>query len=80
MQVDFHAHYVYAGEAGLFEHLVSLGAEVTAGQPAALVHFPESPGKEPLTHIFPADGLAVCKRMPARCERGDCLWHLAADI
>jgi len=22
----------------------------------------------------------LCKRVPARCERGDCLFHLATDI
>lgn len=79
MTVDPLAHYVYAAEPGLFEPLVALGAEVKAGQPAARIHFPETPGKQPLTHHFEADGMAVCKRQPARCERGDCLWHLAAD-
>jgi hypothetical protein len=28
---------------------------------------------------FKADGLVVCKRVPGRTERGDCLFHLAAD-
>lgn len=80
LSVDPLQHYVYASEAGLFEPLVALGAEVEAGQPAARIHFPESPGRPPVTHNFETAGMAICRRQPARCERGDCLWHLAEDV
>jgi hypothetical protein len=29
---------------------------------------------------FKRAGLVLCKRVPARCERGNCLFHLATDI
>jgi predicted deacylase len=73
-------YYVYAPDGGLFEPLVDLGAEVKAGQPAARIHFHHTPWREPEVVKFKRDGLVLCKRVPARCERGDCLFHLATDI
>ena len=73
-------YYVYASDGGLFEPLVDLGAEVKAGQPAARIHFHHTPWREPEVVPFKRDGLVLCKRVPARCERGDCLFHLATDI
>jgi predicted deacylase len=73
-------YYVYASDGGLFEPLVDLGAEVKAGQPAARIHFHHTPWREPDLLAFKRDGLVLCKRVPARCERGDCLFHLATDI
>jgi uncharacterized protein len=73
-------YYVYASDGGLFEPLVDLGAEVKAGQPAARIHFHHTPWREPDLVVFKRDGLVLCKRVPARCERGDCLFHLATDI
>ena len=72
-------HYVYATERGLFEPLVELGETASAGQPAARIHFPDAPGKAPVTVHFDRDCLVVCKRVPARCERGDCLFHLGGE-
>jgi predicted deacylase len=73
-------YYVYASDGGLFEPLVDLGAEVKAGQPAARIHFHHTPWREPEIVPFKRAGLVLCKRVPARCERGDCLFHLATDI
>ena len=73
-------YYVYASDGGLFEPLVDLGAEVKAGQPAARIHFHHTPWREPDLVTFKRGGLVLCKRVPARCERGDCLFHLATDI
>ncbi len=73
-------YYVYASDGGLFEPLVDLGVEVTAGQPAARIHFHHTPWREPDVLTFKRAGLVLCKRVPARCERGDCLFHLATDI
>ena len=72
-------YYVYATDGGLFEPLVELGDEVKAGQPAARIHFHHTPWREPETVPFKRAGLVLCKRVPARCERGDCLFHLATD-
>ena len=73
-------YYVYATDGGLFEPLVDLGDEVKAGQPAARIHFHHTPWREPETVPFKRGGLVLCKRVPARCERGDCLFHLATDV
>ncbi|MBS0525678.1 MAG: succinylglutamate desuccinylase/aspartoacylase family protein [Proteobacteria bacterium] len=73
-------YYVYASDGGLFEPLVDLGDMVTQGQPAARIHFHHTPWREPEVLSFKRDGLVLCKRIPARCERGDCLFHLATDL
>lgn len=73
-------YYVYASDGGLFEPLVDLGDMVIAGQPAARIHFHHTPWREPDVLHFKRDGLVLCKRVPARCERGDCLFHLATDL
>ena len=72
-------HYVYASEDGLYEPLVELGDEVSAGDPAGAIHFPETPWREPVVEHFESAGVVVCKRIPGRSERGDCLFHLASD-
>jgi len=41
---------------------------------------PETPWQTPADVHFNADGLVVCKRIPGRVERGDCLFHLGADF
>ncbi len=73
-------YYVYTPENGLFEPLVELGDTVSAGQPAARIHFPETPWAEPVTATFARDGFVLCKRMPGRTMRGDCLFHLGTDL
>lgn len=79
MRVKIPEHYVYATEEGLFEPLVELGDTVEAGQPAARIHFFRSPSRPPETVQFTTGGLVVCKRIPCLTERGDCLFHLAAE-
>lgn len=71
--------FTYASEDGLFEPAVELGDDVTKGQLAGFIHFPETPWRAPAELHFGADGLVVCKRVPGRTERGDCLFHLGAD-
>ncbi|MBW6401914.1 succinylglutamate desuccinylase/aspartoacylase family protein [Roseomonas sp. HJA6] len=72
--------YIYAPENGVFEPLVELGDTVTPGTPAARIHFPETPWLPPVEIAFKAAGIVMCKRIPARTKRGDCLFHLAADL
>ncbi|MDB5871916.1 MAG: hypothetical protein JWQ07_1358 [Ramlibacter sp.] len=69
-------YFVYAPDAGLFEPVVELGDEVTAGQKAGVIHFPDTPWREPSVAVFRHAGTVLCKRMPCRTERGDCLFHL----
>ncbi|WP_321881903.1 succinylglutamate desuccinylase/aspartoacylase family protein [Paraburkholderia bannensis] len=74
------AHYVYAYERGVYEPLVQLGRQVSAGQPAARIHFPDTPLREPVTVSFEAEGEVVCQRAMAAVQRGDCLFHLAQPV
>ncbi len=72
-------YYCYAPDNGLFEPYVELGDEVKAGQAAGAVHFPDTPWREPSIAYFEVSGIVVCKRIPGRTERGDCLFHLGSD-
>jgi len=72
-------YFVYVDDDGVFEPLVELGDEVSAGQPAARVHFPERPWLTPLVLTFQRGGMVLCKRVPARVKRGDCLFHIGTD-
>ena len=72
-------YYVYASEAGVYEPLAEPGIDITAGAPAARIHFPDTPWRTPVTLTFARAGVVLCKRMPSRCERGDCLFHLGTD-
>jgi predicted deacylase len=73
-------HWSYASERGLFEPLVELGQWVQAGEPAARLHFPATPWREPQDLAFEGAGQVVCKRVPALVQRGDCLFQLAGPI
>jgi len=72
-------YFTYSLDVGLFEPVVNLGDEIQKGDLAGRVHFPETPWQTPADVHFTADGLVVCKRIPGRVERGDCLFHLGAD-
>jgi uncharacterized protein len=80
MQISGQDYYCYAPDPGLFEPLVELGDEVAAGTPAALIHPHDTPWREPATAAFARAGTVICKRVPGRVERGDCLFHLATDL
>jgi hypothetical protein len=72
-------HYVYAYEGGIFEPVVNLGDEVEAGQRAGHIHFPAIPWRTPSELTFKRGGVVFCKRVPSRCEAGDCLFILLPD-
>jgi hypothetical protein len=80
LEVGGGEYFVYTPENGVFEPLVELGDMVAAGQAAARIHFPETPWAEPVTAHFARDGFVLCKRMPGRTVRGDCLFHLGTDL
>ena len=79
LEIKGDEHYIYASEDGLHEPLVELDEEVHASDAAGVIHFPETPQREPQIEYFQSDGIVVCKRVPGRSERGDCLFHLASD-
>ncbi len=68
--------YVVAECSGLFEPYVEIDEQVKAGQPAAAIHFPEEPWREPRIHYFKEAGSIHCIRTRARTEIGDHLYML----
>ncbi|SCB45602.1 hypothetical protein GA0061102_104932 [Rhizobium miluonense] len=73
--------YIYAGntERGLFEPFVALGEEVREGQTVGQIHFTTAPWGEAEPVIARADGITMCRRIPARTGLGDCVFNLARD-
>lgn len=72
-------YFVYAPDSGVFEPLVELGDMVKKGQFAGRIHFPETPWAPAVEFRFARDGFVLCKRVPGRTMRGDCLFHLGTD-
>ncbi len=72
-------YFVYAPESGVFEPAVELGDEVERGQLAGRIHFPETPWAPTADVRFARGGFVLCKRVPGRSMRGDCLFHLGSD-
>lgn len=79
LRVEGKHHYVYARDDGLYEPLAALGQRVIKGQPAARIHFPETPWHEPVVVYFEGNGEVACKRVQAAVRRGDCIYQLADD-
>jgi hypothetical protein len=65
------------GERGLVEPLVELGDTVAAGQPAARVHFPDTPWREPAVVCFeragfvPGEQVAIARAGTDRARAGE---------
>jgi hypothetical protein len=72
-------YFVYAPDNGVFEPAVELGDEVKKGQVAGRIHFPETPWAPAVEFRFAREGFVLCKRVPGRTVRGDCLFHLGSD-
>ncbi|MDP6447945.1 MAG: succinylglutamate desuccinylase/aspartoacylase family protein, partial [Pirellulaceae bacterium] len=64
MEVRDSSYFVYSPDYGMWEPYVELGDEVAAGQPAAAVHSPQTPWREPVVAKFARAGTVICKRMP----------------
>lgn len=73
-------HHVYAYDSGIFEPLAALGDEVEEGQTVALLHHPDTPGREPTPVAAAGAGMVLCQRVPALTQRGDCLYQLAEPV
>ena len=80
MEVRNLDYFVYSPEDGVFEPLVQIGDEVEVNQPAAKIHFPDTPWREPELVLFKIGGFVVCRRVPCHTARGDCLFQLLTDL
>ncbi|MEZ6047236.1 MAG: succinylglutamate desuccinylase/aspartoacylase family protein [Planctomycetaceae bacterium] len=72
--------YAFAPESGMYESLVDVGQDVSAGQPLGALHYPERPDREPFILEAHADGILVAHRGPAMTAQGDLLVCLAHDV
>jgi predicted deacylase len=72
--------YRFAPESGIYENLVDLGAEVSAGQPVGQIHFLERPDREPVSVVAPSKGILIATRAPALVAQGDCVACIAHDV
>lgn len=80
LEVGDSDYFVYAPDNGVFEPVVELGETVNAHQLAGRIHFPDSPWIPAVEARFARDGFLLCKRVPGRTMRGDCLFHLGTDL
>ncbi|WP_420965399.1 succinylglutamate desuccinylase/aspartoacylase family protein [Bradyrhizobium sp. B120] len=71
---------VYATATGIFEARCKLGEDVTAGDVAGVVHFTETPWREPEVVRFKHGGTIISKRAPGRTKIGDNLFALGKRI
>lgn len=72
--------YRFAPESGIYENLVELGAEVSAGEPVGQIHFLERPDREPVSVVSPSNGILIATRAPALVAQGDCVACIAHDV
>ena len=79
LEVPGNAYFVYAPDGGVFEPATDIGDVVRAGDLCGRVHFVDDPSRLPRECHFQRDGIVVCQRHLARCERGDCVAHLAIE-
>ncbi|MBS9718179.1 succinylglutamate desuccinylase/aspartoacylase family protein [Pseudohalocynthiibacter aestuariivivens] len=71
---------VIAYDNGLFEPFYDVEDVVKKGDSAGQIHFPEEPWREPKVLDFQHGGMVLCKRVPGRVERGDCLFQVGSDL
>jgi N-alpha-acetyl-L-2,4-diaminobutyrate deacetylase len=73
------SYFAVSEDRGLFELLVDLGAEVSAGQPIAQIHDVEKPAEPPVVYRAERSGLLIGRRWPGLTAPGDCLAVIATD-
>lgn len=66
--------YIYSSASGVFESYVTLGDAVKANDIAGVVHFTETPWRQPEAITFKKSGIILAKRSPGRTRIGDCLF------
>ncbi|MCA9145870.1 MAG: succinylglutamate desuccinylase/aspartoacylase family protein [Planctomycetaceae bacterium] len=72
--------YIFAPESGLYESLVDVGCDVSAGQPIGALHFLERPDRAPTIIEAPSAGVVIAHRGPTVTQQGDIAVCLAHDV
>ena len=71
---------LFARNEGVFEPAEVPDDPVEPGDSAGWIHYPDVPFTEPVELRFEVSGKVLSVRMPARVERGDCLYELGMPI
>ena len=71
--------YLIADDAGLYEALVDLDADVREGDPVGQVHFPERPEREPAVYRAGTSGTVIGRTHKVLVGPGDFLALIAHD-
>ena len=71
--------YLIADDAGLYETLVDLDAEVRAGDPVGQIHFPERPDRAPAAYRAGTSGTVIGRTHKVLVGPGDFLALIAHD-
>ncbi|MFO1019138.1 MAG: succinylglutamate desuccinylase/aspartoacylase family protein [Planctomycetales bacterium] len=72
--------YRFCPESGIYETLVDLGSDVSAGQPVGMVHFTENPTRAPLVVEANSAGVLIATRGPSLVAQGDCVACIGHDV
>ena len=72
--------YRFAPESGIYENLVELGADVSAGEMVGQIHFIERPDRTPVPVFAPSAGVLIGNRGPSVVAQGDCVACIAHDV
>ena len=72
--------YLIADDAGLYEALVDLDAEVEEGDPVGQVHFPERPERAPVVYRAGTPGTVIGRTHKVLVGPGDFLALIAHDL
>ena len=70
---------IYVYEPGLFEPLKDIGEAVSTGEVVAVIHHPETQGRQPDEVTSPYEGIVLAIRSLAQVRRGDAIFQIAAD-
>ena len=71
--------YLIADDAGLYEALVDLDADVREGDPVGQIHFPERPEREPVVYRAGTSGTVIGRTHKVLVGPGDFLALIAHD-
>ena len=72
--------YRFSPESGVYENIVPLGHDVTAGTVVGAIHFLERPERDPIEVIAPSNGVLIATRAPSIVTQGDCVAVIAHDV
>ncbi len=72
--------YLISDDAGLYEPLVDLDAQVREGDPVGQVHFPERPERAPVVYRAGTSGTVIGRAHKVLVGPGDFLALIAHDL